>query len=275
MNYNLSNNKVVLPAVGRVKDSIIEIVNKHNSSLDFIQNDLNDLKSEVYGVLGYNVTVTADATSGDTVLSVNNGDYPTVGAKFTIDGDDTEYTIVNVDIPNLQITIDPQLANDVSKDTVLHIKSTVDIEEITNVFKQIESILNKSGSANDIFDALINTAKAWNNSKKIVDTFEVTFNVNGTLDVDLSAYNFSSTDDYNIMISANEDKPVVFRIAKKDEKTATVFTRDLRYFAEDNIKYDGTCSGCSVKITIAVSYDRVPISFMLTDLDGNQRQVSE
>jgi len=275
MSYDLSGNKITLPAVGRIKDSVIEIVNKHNASIDDIQSDLNDLKSDVFGILGYNVSLTADASKDDTTLSIDNIDYATKNAKFTIENDDTEYTITDVDVENSQITIDPKLAEDNAKDTILHIKSKIDPEELTNLFDEIEAILNKDGSANDVFDALIGLARAWNSAKKIVDTFEVTFDSDGDLDVDLSGYNFASADDYNIMISTNEDKPVVFRVTKKDEKTATILPRDLRYFAEDNVKYDGSCDGCSVITTLAVAYNRNPIDFTLTDLDGNERSVSE
>lgn len=273
MSYDLSNNKIVLPAVSKVKDSVIEIVSKHNSSIDDIQNDLNDLKSDVFGILGYNVSLTDDAKKDDTSLPIDTPEYATIGAKFTIDGDDTEYKITDVDTANSTITIDPGLAEDVAKDTILHIKSKIDAEELKNVFDEIEAILNQDGSANDIFDALIGLARAWNSSKKIVDTFEVDFNANGDMDVDLSQYNFSSVDDYNIMISASNMKPVFFTINKKDEKTATIIPRDIRYFAEDNIKYDGSCDGCDVVVTLAVSYNRNPINFTLTDLEGNQRSV--
>ena len=275
MSYDLSGNKITLPAVGRIKDSVIEIVNKHNASLDDIQSDLNDLKSDVFGILGYNVKLTADASKDDTTLSIDNIEYATKNAKFTIENDDTEYTITDVDTTNSQITIDPKLAEDNAKDTILHIKSKIDPEELNDLFNEIEAILNKDGSANDVFDALIGLARAWNSTKKIVDTFEITFDSDGDLDVDLSNYHFSSADDYNIMISTNEDKPVVFRITKKDEKTATILPRDLRYFAEDNVKYDGSCDGCSVITTLAVAYNRNPIDFTLTDLDGNERSVSE
>ena len=274
MAFDLSTNKITLPPVGRIKDAVIEIVSKHNAGLDEIENDLNQLKSDVFGILGYNVTLTADANKDDTALSIDHPEYTTAGAKFKIDGDDTEYTITTVDVDNKQITIDPGLAQDTAKDTILHIKSKIDAEELNNLFNEIEAILNKDGSANDVFDALIALARAWNNSKKVVDTFELTFDASGDLDVDLSGYNFASVDDYNVLISTNEDKPVVFRVSKKDENTATILPRDLRYFAEDNVKYDGSCDGCNVKITLAVTYNRNPLDFTLTDLEGNQRSVS-
>ena len=273
MSYDLSNNKITLPAIGRIKDNVIEIVNKHNASLDDIQGDLNELKSDVFGILGYNVTLSDDAKADDTTLSINDVEYATVGAKFTIENDDTEYKITDVDTDNSQITIDPKLAEDNDKDTVLHIKSKIDPEELTNMFNEIEAILNKDGGANDVFDALITLARDWNAVRKVTDTFEVSFDSDTDLDVDLSNYGFSSADDYNIMICPNEDKPVAFRITKKDEKTATILTRDLRYFAEDNVKYDGSCDDCSVNTTLLIGYNRAQIDFTLTDLDGNERKV--
>ena len=272
MAYNLQDNKIVLPAVSRIKDSVIEIIAKHNGMVDAVEQDLNELKKDVFGILGYNVKLTADASKDDTTLKIDVPEYATIGAKFYIDGDDTEYRIT--DKSDDTITIDPALANDTPKDTILHIKSKIDPEELINLFNEIEAILNKEGSANDVFDALIALARAYNSAKKIVDTFEVTFDANGSVDVDLSGYNFASVDDYNVLISANEDKPVVFRISKKDEKTATILTRDLRYFAEDNVAYDASCDGCNVKVTLAVTYNRTPINFTLTDLEGNTRSVS-
>jgi len=271
MAYDLQANKITLPSVTRIKDAVIEIVSKHNDNIDAIQADLNDLQKQVFGILGYNVKLTEDASKDDTTLKIDNPDYAVVGAKFNIEGDDTEYKITDKDGDT--ITIDPALANDTAKDTILHIKSKIDPEELNNIFDEIEAILNKDGSANDVFDALIMLAQAYNNERKIVETWEVDFDANGSLDVDLSDYNFESADDYNIMISHNEVKPVIFRVAKKDEKTATILATDLRYFAEDEVAYDGSADGADTKITLLVAFNRNPLSFTLKDLEGNERSV--
>ena len=275
MSYDLSANKITLPAVSRIKDSVIEIVSKHNASLDDIQTDLNDLKSDVYGILGYNVTLSADAAKDDSSLNINDIQYATVGAKFTIDSDDNTYKITSVDADNGVIGIDPTLGEDVAKDTELHIKSKIDPEELSNIFDEIEAILNKDGAANDIFDALITLARDWNAVKKVTDSFEVTFDSDSDLNVDLSGYGFDSSSNYNIFIATNDDKPAVFRIAKVDKDNALIKARDLRYFAEDNVKYDGSCDGCSCPVSILVSFDRTQIDFTLTDLEGNERKVNE
>jgi len=271
MAYDLQGNKITLPSVTRIKDAVIEIVSKHNENIDAVQADLNDLQKQVFGILGYNVKLAEDASKDDTTLKIDVPEYAVIGAKFTIDGDDTEYKITDKDGDT--ITIDPALASDTSKDTVLHIKSKIDPEELINLFNEIEAILNKDGSANDIFDALISLAKAYNNERKIVETFEVTYDADGSLDVDLSNFSFGSVDDYNIMISHNEVKPVLFRVTKKDEKTATILTTDLRYFAEDAIPYDGSVDGADTKVTLLVAFNREPIHFELTDLEGNKKSV--
>lgn len=272
MAYDLSEDKITLPPVSRIKDAVIEIVGKHNQSIDDIQNALNGLKEDVFGILGYNVQTTADALAGATTLEIDKPEYATIGAKFTIENDETTYTISTKD--GSTITIDPALSADTPSGTILHIKSKIDVEEIANIFDQIEQILNKEGSANDIFDALIALARGWNSAKKVVDTFEVDFNTNGALDVDLGGYNFADASEYNVLVSANDDKPVLFSVSKKDAATATIKARDLRYFAEDNVGYDGSCESCGVPVTIAVTYDRTPIDFTLTDLEGNTRSVS-
>jgi len=271
MAYDLQGNKITLPSVTRIKDAVIEIVSKHNQNIDDIQTDLNDLQKQVFGILGYNVALTEDASKDDTTLKIDNPDYAVVGVKFTIDGDDTEYKIT--DKSDDSITIDPKLANDTAKDTILHIKSKIDLERLNNLFDEIEAILNKDGSANDVFDGLISLARAYNAERKIIETWEITFDDKGSLDVDLSNFNFASADDYNIMISHNEVKPVIFRVAKKDEKTATILATDLRYFAEDNVEYDGSADGADTKVTLLVSFNRNPLSFTLKDLEGNERSV--
>ena len=271
MAYDLQANKITLPSVTRIKDAVIEIVSKHNENIDAVQADLNDLQKQVFGILGYNVALTEDATSGDSSLNIDIPEYVTVGAKFYIVEGGTEYKVTGKD--GNVITIDPALDVDAAKDTVLHIKSKIDPEELVNLFNEIEAILNKDGSANDVFDALIMLAQAYNNERKIVETWEVDFDANGSLDVDLSDYNFESADDYNIMISHNEVKPVIFRVAKKDEKTATILATDLRYFAEDEVAYDGSADGADTKVTLLVAFNRNPLSFTLKDLEGNERSV--
>jgi len=271
MSYDLQANKISLPSVTRIKDAVINIITKHNDNIDAVQADLNDLQKQVFGILGYNVKLTENAAAGDSSLSIDIPEYVTVGAKFYIVEGGTEYKITGKD--SNVITIDPALDADTAKDTVLHIKSKVDPEELVNLFNEIEAILNKDGSANDVFDALIALAQAYNNERKIVETWEVTYDANGSLDIDLSNFSFGSVDAYNIMISHNEVKPVLFRVAKKDEKTATILTTDLRYFAEDAVPYDGSVEGASTPVTLLVSFNRNPLSFTLTDLKGNERSV--
>ena len=273
MAVDLSADKITLPPVSRIKDAVIEIVGKHNQSIDDIEANLSGLKEDVYGILGYNVSTTSDAASGANTLSVDHPEYATIGSKFTIDGDSTTYTITSKD--GSTITINPALGVDLPSGSTLHIKSKIDPEELNNIFSEVEAILNKEGPANDIFDALIALARGWNSAKKVVDTFEVEYNANsGSMDVDLSGYGFGDVSDYNVFVSTNEDKPVVFRVSKQDAATATIKARDLRYFAEDNVGYDGSCEGCSTPVTIAVTYNRTPINFTLTDLEGNTRSVS-
>ncbi len=269
---DLSQDKITLPPIGRIKDSVIKIVTKHNATIDNIAASLQELKSDVYGILGYNVKTGADAASGDSVLTVDQPQYVTVGAEFTIDGGTELYTVTAKEGDT--VTIDPALSADVPSGTTLHIKSKIDLEELNAIFGEIEAILNKEGPANDIFDALIMLARAYNGAKKVVDTFEVAFGANGSLEVDLSGYGFDSIDDYSVLVGANADKPVVFSVEKTDAEAATVKARDLRYFAEDNVGYDGSCEGCAVPITLAIAYDRTPIDFTLTDLEGNTRSVS-
>lgn len=271
MSFDLSANKIELPAVGRIKDAVIEIVAKHNDNVDAVQADLNELQEDVYGILGYNVTLSDSAKNGDSTLNINDAQYATVGAKFTVEGDDTTYKITAID--GATITIDPTIGEDLDKDTVLHIKSKIDPEEIYNVFDQIQSILNGDSSENNVFGALVEIANQWNAVVKVADSFEYTYDSNDNVDIDLSGYGFGSADDYNIMISCNSDVPAVFKVLKKDEKTATIVPRDLRYFAEDAVAYDGSCDDCSAQVTILVTYNRTPISFTLTDLNGNTRGV--
>ena len=270
MAFDLSSQKIVLQPKPRIKDAILSIVSKHNGAVEEIQKDLNKLQSDVYGILGYNTKTSADASAGDTTLQIENPEYATVDAKFTIGDSDKQYTIT--DKSDSTITIDPALENDVASGTEIHILSKIDLEEINQSLDAINEVLNKDGGVNDVFDALIALATAWNNGKKIIDSVEVDFNGSAGMTVDLSAYSFESADDYAIGVSKNAKKPVDLSVEKVDEKTATINAIDLRYFAEDEVDYDASCDGCNFPVTIFVTYDRKPVHFTLTDLDGNERE---
>jgi len=269
--FDLSSGKITLQPTPRIKEAVLEIVSKHNNSLDEIQNDLNQLQENIYGVLGYNTTLAEDASKGATTIKVSNPEYATIGAKFKLDSDDTIYTIKDKN-ENI-LTIEPALTSNFVSGTELHILPKIDFEEIQKTFNAIEEIFNKEGSANDIFDALITLANAWNEDKKVIDSFEVNFNANGEVEIDLSAYNFTSTDDYTIAVSKNTRVPAHLVVEKIDEKSAKIYAIDLRYFAEDNVGYDGSCDGCSFPATILITYDRRKVHFTLTDLNNNIREI--
>jgi uncharacterized protein YukE len=146
-----------------------------------------------------------------------------------------------------------------------------EIDSINQKLTALKELLGEGDTEDqflDVIDVLNQTVDALNAIKKN-DTYNYLFNSDtGEITIDLSAYGFASKDDYEIMVSMNGDymAPVALQVTKVDEKTAKVIARDLRHFAELNVKYiDGAQTDdngnypYAFPFTILVSYNKVVV----------------
>jgi len=146
-----------------------------------------------------------------------------------------------------------------------------DIDAINKKLTALKEILGEGDTKDQFLDVIdiVNQLVDNINALRKNDTYNYLFNSStGEVTIDLSAYKFANINDYEIMVAMNGDymAPVTLQVAKVDEKTAKVIARDLRQFAELNVKYtDGSekdSSGNYPKafpFTILVSYNRVMV----------------
>ena len=143
-----------------------------------------------------------------------------------------------------------------------------DVDELNAKIKALKELLGEGDTEDQFLDVIdiVNRLVDAINALKKNDTYTYLFNSNtGEVTIDLSAYGFASKDDYNLLVAMNGDymAPVTLQVAKVDEKTAKVIARDLRHFAELNVKYtegaEVDATGNYPKafpFTILVSYDK-------------------
>lgn len=144
-----------------------------------------------------------------------------------------------------------------------------DVDAINNKITALKELLGEGDTQDqflDVIDVVNQLVDAINAISKN-DTYTYLFNSStGELTVDLSKYSFSSKDDYKLLVSMDGDymAPITLQAAKVDAKTAKIIARDLRQFAELNVKYtDGAKKDSTgnypyaFPITILVSYNKV------------------
>jgi uncharacterized protein YukE len=143
-----------------------------------------------------------------------------------------------------------------------------DLDEIKSKVTALKELLGEGDTEDQFLDVIdiVNQLVDTINAIKKNDTYNYLFNSStGEVSVDLSAYGFNSKDDYDIMVSMNGEfmAPVVLQAAKVDEKTAKIIARDLRHFAELNVKYtegaekdDMNNYPKAFPFTILISYDK-------------------
>ena len=146
--------------------------------------------------------------------------------------------------------------------------SAGDLDDLKQKVKALRELLGEGDTKDQFLDVidLVNQLIDSINAIKKNDTFNYSFNSDsGEVNIDLSAYAFTNTKDYDIIVSQNGNKmtPVTLIAHKVDEKTAKIIARDLRHFAELNVKYtdggkkadDGTYPN-AFPFTILVSYNK-------------------
>jgi len=150
--------------------------------------------------------------------------------------------------------------------------SQEEIEALQDKIKALKELLGEGDEEDNFLDVIDIVNKLVDNINAIRknDTYSYLFNSNtGEVSVDLSAYGFTSKDDYEILVAMNGDymAPVTLQAAKVDEKTSKIIARDLRHFAELNVKYtDGAEQDSqgnypkAFPFTILVSYNKELIS---------------
>jgi len=120
--------------------------------------------------------------------------------------------------------------------------SKEEIDAINSKLTALKELLGEGDTEDQFLDVIdiVNKLVDAINSIKKNDVYNYLFNSNtGEVTIDLSAYGFNSKDEYEVMVAMNGEfmAPVTLQVAKIDEKTAKVIARDLRHFAELNVKY--------------------------------------
>jgi len=146
-----------------------------------------------------------------------------------------------------------------------------DLDDVKAKIEALKELLGEGDTENKFLDVidLVNRLIDVVNAATKNDVHNFLFNSDtGEVIIDLSAYGFKSPTDYEIMVSMNGDfmAPVTLQVAKVDEKTAKTIARDLRHFAEYNVKYtdggtkadDGSYPN-AFPFSILVSYKKVEI----------------
>jgi len=185
-------------------------------------------------------------------------------------------------VTNLQLVADKHNALDTDVETSLNnLQKQIDdlnslsqeeIDALQDKIKALKELLGEGDEKDNFLDVIdiVNKLVDSINAIRKNDTYSYLFNSDtGEVSVDLSTYGFTSKDDYEILVAMNGDymAPVTLQVAKVDKKTSKVIARDLRHFAELNVKYtDGAEQDSqgnypkAFPFTILVSYNKELIS---------------
>ncbi len=266
--YNGHKNK---EAVANTQLRIDELLNSQNELSTEAKTELDRLKAILNDIVGYSTTTTADAVAGDTNITVED-------AK----GFEAEDEIIILDVVYIVdsisgdvITLTTGLEIDVVTGTQVVKNSTLDIGSINEKMQTLADIFSKTGTANDVFDALVILANAWNEAGKLVDTIKGVFDSEtGTLSIDVSAFNFTAITDYDVVGSVTALGALKASVGfdKVDENSITVTAYDKACFVEDAILFNAKDS--SFDVTMMISYSRPHLSFSITDEENNTTTVA-
>ena len=211
--------------------------------------------------------------------------YDLSGDKVTLNAVDYSvgiYKTVQNLVSNIQNIADKHNALDSDVENALNdlqsqvdnINETLDadLDDINAKITALKEILGEGDTEDQFLDVIdiVNQLVDAINAIKKNDAYSYLFNSDtGEVEVDLSAYGFTSADEYNVLVAMNGDfmAPVTLQVAKVDEKTAKIIARDLRQFAELNVKYtegaeqdDNGNYPKAFPFTILVNYEKTLIN---------------
>ena len=252
-------------AIDNAQSRIEELLAGQNSLNTDTQTEINSLKAWLNDLAGYKSVLSADAAKDDTTITVDDAHGFEADDEIVI----LDETYIVDSINKNDITLKSGLAADAAANTEVIKYSTLDIESINEKMQILADIFSQEGTANDVFDALVILAQAWNNAGQMVQTVKGVFNSDtGTLDIDISSFGFASTDDYDVVgsISSLGALKTTVGIDKKDENTITITAYDRACFVEDAVLFDATDN--NFDITVIITYARPEVHFTITDEDG-------
>jgi len=257
-------------SVANAQDRIEELLAGHNSLNDDVLAEINSLKDSLAVLSTITDKIAADAAKDDTVITLNDSLGFKAGDVIIIL--DEEYTIDSISGNDLTLT--SGLVEDVPADTTVSREKSINVNEVLVQIETLANIFSQSGTANDVFDALVLLGESWNAGGDLSVAIEGTFDSDtGELIVDLSNFGFSSVDDYKFMGSVDDKGALLTStgFTKVNENTAKVVAYDRACFVEDAVPFDASSN--SFKISMLVSYSRPLLSFTITDEDGNEFKV--
>jgi len=284
MAYDLSSQHITLTAqdmthgiksaVVNAQTRIEELKTGQDNLNDAVETALNNVDVRLNALLGGETVLSADVSKDGTTITVDGPSIVTKDAKLEIGDSDTVYTVVSKDENNV-ITLDPAIDADYAQGTVVNVHSAADVTAIQEQMNVLAEIFSKEGTANDVFDALVILANAWNEAGDMISVKEVEFTAeNGEASVDLSAFNFQDTS-YKLIGSVDGKGAMASRTGfiKVSKSEAKIVAYDTRYFVEDEVKYNASVDGASFIVTIGVTYPRPRLSFSITDEENNTTSV--
>jgi hypothetical protein len=152
----------------------------------------------------------------------------------------------------------------------------VDIDKINETLTAVNSLLSEAGAGANIL-AGMGQVYAELNRREETKTIDVVVTAeNGTLEVDLSNYNFEAVTDYSLQATHYGILPLTVSVEKVSEAKAKVYLTDHTEW-----EFNGTdirfrdCSGDGDSVTVALTVTRIPvaISKTFTEADGDETTV--
>jgi hypothetical protein len=158
-----------------------------------------------------------------------------------------------------------------SKVDALGTAKDTDVVALTQKITAINNVINEAGVVTDIFGGLDRLADELNATREVTIAKDVDFNsATGEMSVDLTALGFANVTDYKVVAGYSGSKPAVVSTEKTSKTSAKIIARDLRHFAEDDVKYKADGEGNNFEATLIVSYTRPVISFTLTNANSTE-----
>lgn len=257
-------------AIGNAQTRIDELLNGQNELNSDTKIELDKTKSILNDIVGFTSTTTADFKVDDVAISVAKASGFEADDKITILDD--EYIIDSV--TGNTVALKSGLLQDVPTGTEVIKNSTLNIESVNDKIQTLADIFSKTGTANDVFDALVLLANSWNKGNNLHKVIKGSFDSEtGELNVDLTDFNFKTTADYDVTYATNSFGARVSSIGadKVDEKTVKIIAWDDACFVEDGIFYNAKEN--PFDFTLVVHYKRPTISFSIADEDGTVTSV--
>jgi len=153
---------------------------------------------------------------------------------------------------------------------------SVDIDKINETLIAVQALMSEAEDGANFVSAIGAIHIELNRRLETISLEKVITSETGVAEIDLSSFNFSSIDDYSLLVTYYGRKPVIVSVEKIDETKCNIVVEDMRMWEEsdESIRLrDCSAEGEEISVNLVLMRNAIPLVTTFHEVDGDDTTV--